>query len=114
MVDGRSDIFAQPRRCETRLSSAPAVSVRLGRQRDWFMNSASRRHVGPARHTPGMGRLPRLESRLAASASRVLTYQLARGGDPCRGLGMSTMTTHSSTLIVSRTFTRKQLEHNNI
>jgi len=32
MVDGRSDIFAQPRRCETRLSSAPAVSVRLGRQ----------------------------------------------------------------------------------
>ena len=56
MVDGRSDIFAQPRRCETRLSSAPAVSVRLGRQRDWFMNSGSRRHVGPVRHTPGMGR----------------------------------------------------------
>lgn len=27
MVDGRSDIFAQPRRCETRLSSAPAVSL---------------------------------------------------------------------------------------
>ena len=56
MVDGRSDIFAQSRRCETRLSSAPAVSVRLGRQRDWFMNSGSRRHVGPVRHTPGMGR----------------------------------------------------------
>jgi hypothetical protein len=30
-----------------RLSSAPAVSVRPGRQRDWFMNSGSRRHVGP-------------------------------------------------------------------
>jgi hypothetical protein len=27
MVDGRSDILVLPRRCETRLSSAPAVSV---------------------------------------------------------------------------------------
>jgi len=55
MVDARSDILALPRPCETRLSSAPAVSVRLGRQRDWFMNSGSRRRVGPVRHTPGMG-----------------------------------------------------------
>jgi len=30
MVDGRSDIFAQPRRCETRLSSAPAVVGEAG------------------------------------------------------------------------------------
>ena len=28
------------------------MSARVGRRRDWFLNSGSRRDVGPVRHTP--------------------------------------------------------------
>jgi len=36
----------------SRLSSASGMSARLGRRREWFLNSGSRRDVGRVRHTP--------------------------------------------------------------